>query len=585
KDADDGNGHGTHVAGTVGALDNGRDVVGVAPGASLWAVRVLTDDGAGSWTDIIEGIDWVTKNASTIEVANMSLGGTGQLSSARTAIQNSVDAGVVYTVAAGNSIPAIYPEVATISALRDTDGTPSDDEFASFSNYAGSVTSSNPVSSPGAAIDLMLPGVYILSTKMGGGTTRKSGTSMASPHAAGLAALRLAEKGTRDLNGDGTVDADDVYQLRQTLIDEGVAQDSADGLATLNDPDSNWERLGWAESSNSTASWLQPGDGTTVSGSTEVQIDASDSEDDTGTLQVEWRVDGGSWRSTSYDSSNAVYSASWDTTQLADGTHTLEGRAVDSAGNVTRTASVGVTVDNSTDTDTAPDATWLQPSDGSTVSGSTGVQIDASDTEDDAGTLQVDWRVDGGTWRSTTYDSSNAVYSASWDTTQLADGTHTLEGRAVDSAGNVTRTASVSVTVDNTQDDGGSTTDTYVWNIDFSQRDRGKGGAKHDLRTYVTTHLDSDGDGTAESSDSALKEATVEVTLTRDTDGHGTFECGGDDTCSRHTGTTNGKGEMKFTAKDVATGRYQAEVTALTSTTGSWDPAVDADNPDTFLVD
>ena len=77
KSFNDGNGHGTHVSGTIAALDNAQGVVGVAPGARLWGVRVLNNQGSGFLSDVIAGIDWVTANASTIEVANMSLGWTG----------------------------------------------------------------------------------------------------------------------------------------------------------------------------------------------------------------------------------------------------------------------------------------------------------------------------------------------------------------------------------------------------------------------------------------------------------------------------------------------------------------------------
>ena len=136
---DDNYGHGTHVAGIAAALDNDIGVVGVAPGARLWSVKVLGDDGNGWLSDIIEGIDWVTANADTIEVANMSLGGLGVSTTYHEAIKASVNAGVVYFAAAGNSyrdilgydfqfgtsddtIPAVYPEVATISAIADTDG-------------------------------------------------------------------------------------------------------------------------------------------------------------------------------------------------------------------------------------------------------------------------------------------------------------------------------------------------------------------------------------------------------------------------------------------------------------------------------
>ena len=206
KSYDDGNGHGTHVAGTIGAKDDRNGVVGVAPGARLWAVRVLNNTGSGSWSSIICGVDWVTANARTIEVANMSLGGSGQEPSAsgcstghalHDAICRSVSSGVTYAVAAGNSsadaknfVPAAFDEVITVSALADFNGLAGgggaatcrsdvDDTFASFSNY-------------GTDVDLIAPGVCINSTWKGGGYDTISGTSMASPHVAGGAALYKA---------------------------------------------------------------------------------------------------------------------------------------------------------------------------------------------------------------------------------------------------------------------------------------------------------------------------------------------------------------------------------------------------------
>lgn len=197
---DDGNGHGTHVAGTVAARDNTDGVVGVAPGANLYAVRVLNNAGSGSWSSVICGVDWVTANAKTIKVANMSLGGSGSAggkctaSSLRNAICKSVVAGVTYAVAAGNSsadatnyVPAAYPEVITVSALADFNGKPGgganptcrsdeDDTFANFSNY-------------GAPVDIAAPGVCIKSTWKDGAYNTISGTSMATPHVAGAAAL------------------------------------------------------------------------------------------------------------------------------------------------------------------------------------------------------------------------------------------------------------------------------------------------------------------------------------------------------------------------------------------------------------
>jgi len=197
---DDDHYHGTHVAGTVGALDNGLGVVGVAPGARLWAVKVLNAQGSGYASNVIAGIDWVAANAATIEVANMSLGG-GFSQAENDAVANAVAAGVVFVVAAGNSStnaanssPASEPSAITVSALADFDGlaggfgsptcrSDQDDTLADFSNY-------------GTIVDMVAPGVCITSTyPIERGTYGTiSGTSMASPHVAGAAAL-LASAG------------------------------------------------------------------------------------------------------------------------------------------------------------------------------------------------------------------------------------------------------------------------------------------------------------------------------------------------------------------------------------------------------
>lgn len=126
----DDNGHGSHVAGTVGALDNTIGPVGVAPGARIHGVKVLNAAGSGTLSGIAAGINWVVARASTIEVINLSLGCNGCSSSAiSTAITNAVNAGIVVVVAAGNShtntssfFPANHPDVVTVSALTDNDG-------------------------------------------------------------------------------------------------------------------------------------------------------------------------------------------------------------------------------------------------------------------------------------------------------------------------------------------------------------------------------------------------------------------------------------------------------------------------------
>ncbi len=176
KSADDDNGHGTHVAGIAGALDNAIGVVGVAPQVSLYAVKVLSRSGSGFLSDVIEGLQWCVGQG--IQVVNMSLGTSSDVQSFHDAVAAVHAAGIVQVAAAGNSgigsadYPAAYPEVFSVSA------TDSYDNLASWSSWG--------------KVDLAAPGVNILSTYKGGGYATMSGTSMATPHVAGVAALRLA---------------------------------------------------------------------------------------------------------------------------------------------------------------------------------------------------------------------------------------------------------------------------------------------------------------------------------------------------------------------------------------------------------
>lgn len=175
-------GHGTHVAGTVAARDNTSDVVGAAPGAPITGVKVLDCAGFGSVSTVVAGVDWVTEKAVIPAIANMSLGGGASLA-IDDAVLNSVDAGIFYSVAAGNSgddacnysparIGGANAGVMTVGATDSSDNDPS------WSNF-------------GSCVDIWAPGVSIVSTASGGGTATASGTSMASPHVGGTAALLL----------------------------------------------------------------------------------------------------------------------------------------------------------------------------------------------------------------------------------------------------------------------------------------------------------------------------------------------------------------------------------------------------------
>lgn len=175
----DDNGHGTHVAGTVAAANNTVGVVGGASAAELYAIKVLSSSGSGYLSDIVEGLDWAIQNK--MQVINMSLGTSSNVQSFHDAVIKVYQAGIVQVAAAGNSggpvgYPAAYDEVIAVSAID------SSDRLASFSSY-------------GKAVDLTAPGVSVYSSYNTGGYATLSGTSMASPHVAGVAALALAAKG------------------------------------------------------------------------------------------------------------------------------------------------------------------------------------------------------------------------------------------------------------------------------------------------------------------------------------------------------------------------------------------------------
>lgn len=200
-------GHGTHVAGVIAALDNTTGVLGAGSQIDLVSVKVLDRTGSGTFGWIIAGLDYVTANSSVVGVANLSLGANGGTNPSQAfldasallhdAVVRAVSSGVVVVVAAGNSavdvtsynaVPAMYPEVITVSALDDQDGIQGNDKWASFSNY-------------GAEVDIIAPGVKILSTAIGGGTSSLSGTSFSAPHVAGTVALYITRNG-RPANGD-----------------------------------------------------------------------------------------------------------------------------------------------------------------------------------------------------------------------------------------------------------------------------------------------------------------------------------------------------------------------------------------------
>jgi hypothetical protein len=326
NDADplDDNGHGTHVAGSVGAVDNGFGVVGAAPEANLYALKILGSGGSGSWSSAIAALEWAVDNG--IDVTNNSYSSSSPPGpQVQQAFDNAYQAGVLNVAAAGNT--------GNCAATGDTLGWPA--KFASV--VAVTATNSSDVrpcfSSHGPNAELAAPGVSIYSSYFDGYASL-SGTSMASPHVAGTAALIIAagETGPENvrqvLNGTAL---DLGPSGRDTLYGYGLV-DAAAAVAAVHGPLPG-DIPPWVNFTN-------PLDSDTVSSTVIVSADAGD---DNGVMQVEFRVDGSP---IGVDTNGADgWSADWDTTLEADGPHNLMTEATDAI-DQTAVDSVNIEVSN-----------------------------------------------------------------------------------------------------------------------------------------------------------------------------------------------------------------------------------------------
>lgn len=317
RNPDDKCGHGTHVAGTVAALDNDSGVIGVAPGVTLIIVKVLGNNCSGSYSDVIAGLQWVVDNK--IQVTNNGYGSSGDPGSlVKQAFDNSYAAGVLHIAAAGNAsggaviYPAKWFTVVAVSATTDTDA------LASFSSV-------------GAEVEIAGPGASILSTTIGGGTGTMSGTSMASPHVAGVAALVVAA-GITDGNGLNGI-ADEIRaRLNSTAEDIGLSTSRQDsGLvnaenAALGTNNGNNLGGGSGEPANNppTVSITSPADSSTFDSGATILFEgtASDTEDGDLTASLVWTS----------DIDGQIGTGGSFSTALSDGNHTITASVTDSGG-------------------------------------------------------------------------------------------------------------------------------------------------------------------------------------------------------------------------------------------------------------
>jgi subtilisin family serine protease len=319
--AGDCNGHGTSVAGTIGGTTSG-----VAKSVSLVSVRVLDCSGNGATSDVIAGVEWVTQNHSARSVAVLSATGGGS-TSLDNAVMGSIAAGVTYVVPAGNDAanacnysPSRIPEAITVGATNAADG------VAAFSNH-------------GSCVDLFAPGDAITSASAGTDTATAtlSGTSMAAPHVAGAAALFLQVH-----------PASTPEMVANALI--GNATPSLLAGLSFGSPNlalySGFIAGATADAAPPTSALTAPlATSSPLSG---VVALAADAGDDVGVSQVIFAVDGVFIAA----DASAPFEASWSSTLVENGQHSLVARAYDAAGNVTYSEAVEVTVVN------AGFATW-----------------------------------------------------------------------------------------------------------------------------------------------------------------------------------------------------------------------------------
>lgn len=414
-DTSDVYGHGTLVAGSAGAtLNNGVGVAAVSGHSGIMPIRVTDTSGAG-WTSMIaNGVIYAADRG--VRVANISFANMPTRSSVVSAAQYMKDKGGLVFVAAGNR--GVDEGFTVTTSMIPVSATDSADARASWSSY-------------GNYVALSAPGVSVYTTSRGGGYGGASGTSIASPVAAGVAALTMAAR--PDLSA-----AQIESILFSTAVDLGAAgRDIHFGHGRVNASGAVAAALQFKSATDTSppvVAIAAPLGSATVSGLVPVDVGATDN---VGVTKVELSVNG----SVVASDTSAPFAFSWDSTRVPNGMASLVAIGYDAAGNVARSAAVGVNVANGVTADTvAPVATISNPADGSKVSASSvTIQGSATDNSGTAG-LSLKLFIDGKQVASV----SGGQLSYKWNTRKVSTGTHEIKLTASDAAGNTTaRTVSV----------------------------------------------------------------------------------------------------------------------------------------------
>ena len=409
---DDIYGHGTHVAGiAAAATDNGIGIAGLGFNSRIANVKVMSDIGSGSISGVANGIIWATDNGA--KVISMSLGAPGANSSTwRDAVNYAWGKGAVIVAAAGNDAtdeqfyPAVYPNVIAVASTDITE------QLSPYSNY-------------GDWVDIAAPGGPIWSTVPNNGYNYKSGTSMATPHVAGLAGLLFAV--AKDTNGNGFVN-DEVRKCIETTADL-IGQITNISAGRINAYKAVQCAGGVAgDTTPPTASITSPASGSTVSGTTTIQASATDN---VGVAKVELYNNGALFGT----DTASPYNFAWDTTQSPSGQYSLQSKAYDAANNIGSSAPITVTVDN-----TPPTVSLTGPSVTTAARRST-ITI-AATASDNIAVAKVEFYVNGALQ---CLDTSSP-YSCAWKVPAAPKKTYTVVANAYDTAGNVATSPLITIT-------------------------------------------------------------------------------------------------------------------------------------------